>query len=101
MYKLTTKTEHITESCVIEADGFSGWRCINLGSDDVVVNGMPLMGADNYGYDKTNHELKQDLDFMTFDDKDVVWDEPIKVIFSYTPSTTRDLLLIRNKYIKI
>lgn len=90
--KVRVKNEIITQNTVITPDGWSGWRCMNLGSDSCTVDGVPLRA-------NTTETYRDTIDFTNLD-PDVVYDSSIKIIFGGTYSSVPKLLLTRLYYKK-
>ena len=87
MYSLKSKSETIDHNTSLQAEGFGGWECVNIGTSTAVVNGFPL-------------DPNGTIMGRSFTDlhPEVIWDEPIRITFE--GAVTNKLYITRFKYTK-
>lgn len=93
MWKIKERIDKISQTTIIEPDGFSGWtleaKQTNYASAEIEVNGIVVAGSDFGG--------KLDYNFVK---KDVRWNDTIKIICRNpsNQSATFDVVLKRYYY---
>lgn len=93
MWKIKERIDRISQTTIIEPDGFSGWtleaKPTGYGGIEIEVNGIVVADKDNGG--------KLDYNFVK---KDVRWNDTIKIICRNPSkqSATFDVVLKRYYY---
>lgn len=88
-YKVKTKVETITTNTILQSEDFGGWQAVNVGDTPVNVNGVTLQPDGQV----------IGLDYTTLQ-PNVVWDEPIRIVF-WEGSGSRPMVIVtRLKYIE-
>ena len=86
-YKVKTKVETITTNTILQSEDFGGWQAVNVGDTPVNVNGVIL---------KPDGKVIG-LDYTTLH-PNVVWDEPIRIVFFADGGTNPMVIVTRLKY---
>lgn len=88
-YKVKSKVETITTNTILQSEDFGGWQAVNVGDTIANVNGITL---------EPDGKIIG-LDYTTLQ-PNVIWDEPIRIVFLEGSGSHPMVVVTRLKYIE-